>query len=87
MPMEMDEAKVEELIRKLRKRGFITDGVREFCPTCTQRAQAIFKISSQRQGGRDIRWCFACGKIQSWRRLSDDQLVEDQAFDLEKFLT
>ncbi len=84
--MAFDEQKIEELTRKLKKRGFITDGVREYCEACTQRAQWIYKLVSARQGGRDIRWCLACGVVRSWRRTSDDQLVEDTAFDLEKFL-
>ena len=83
----MDQRTADELIRKLRKRGFITDGVREQCADCGQSAQAIFKILGKGMGGRDIRWCFACGKIRSWRRTSDDHLFEDVGFDLVKFLS
>jgi hypothetical protein len=82
----MERAEVERLVGKLRKRGFITDGVREHCEKCGVSAQAIFKLMSARQGGRDIRWCLNCDTIRSWRRMSDDQLVEDENFNLEKFL-
>ena len=77
---------MEALQRKLKKRGFTTDGVRERCDKCSQSAQTIYKILGSRVGGRDIRWCMACGDIRSWRRTSDDQLVEEAGFDLKKFL-
>jgi hypothetical protein len=86
-PAAMEDQRVDDYIRRLRKRGFVTDGVREYCDRCTQRAQLIFKVTSARLGGRDIRWCLACDTIRSWRRTSDDQLVEEQGFDLDKFLT
>ncbi len=81
----MTQKEAEALHIKLKKRGFITDAVREYCDSCQERAQMIFKLMS-RLGGRDIRWCLACEKIRSWRRSSDDQLVEDVDFDLVKFL-
>jgi hypothetical protein len=82
----MDRREFEALQRKLKKRGFTTDGVRERCESCGQSAQTIYKILGSRVGGRDIRWCMACGNIRSWRRTSDDQLVEEVGFDLKKFL-
>jgi hypothetical protein len=81
----MEDREIEELQRKLKKRGFITDGVRELCDACGVRGQWIYKIMS-RVGGRDIRWCLACGNIRSWRRTADDKLVEEVGFDLVKFL-
>ncbi len=81
----MDERRIEERVRKLRKRGFITDGVRELCADCGANQQTIYKISS-RVGGRDIRWCQACGVVRSWRRTADDHLVEEPGFDLDAFL-
>jgi len=81
----MDLREIEALQRKLKKRGFIIDGIRERCDACGQSAQIIYKIHS-RVGGRDIRWCMACHVIRSWRRSSDDQLSEEVGFDLAKFL-
>jgi hypothetical protein len=81
----MDEQQVEELIRKLRKRGFITDALRDHCPICERSAMHVYRLVS-RLGGRDITWCMACGKIRSFRRHADDKVVEDQNFDLEAFL-
>jgi hypothetical protein len=82
----MDERAIEARMLRLKKRGFITDGVRERCDKCGENGQWIYKILGSRIGGRDIRWCLACGVVRSWRRSSDDQLVEDEAFDLDKFL-
>jgi hypothetical protein len=82
----MTPKEAEALLQKLKKRGFITDGVREYCDACGERTQSIFKLMNARIGGRDIRWCGHCEKIRSWRRTSDDQLVEDVNFDLKKFL-
>jgi hypothetical protein len=82
-----EEQQIEARIQKLQKRGFITDGVRESCPDCGISAQRIYKILGRGIGGRDIRWCLACGRVRSWRRSSGDQLVEDVNFDLDKFLT
>ncbi len=81
----MDDREIEALQRKLKKRGFTTDAVREICDRCNQHGEWIYKILA-RTGGRDIRWCLACGSIRSWRRSADDQLVEDKGFDLHKFL-
>jgi hypothetical protein len=82
----MDDREIDALQRKLKKRGFITDGVRELCEKCGQKGEWIYKILGARIGGRDIRWCLACGSTRSWRRTSDDQLIEEQGFDLKKFL-
>jgi len=82
----MDDRQIEERVRKLKKRGFITDGIRERCADCGVNGQAIFKILS-RVGGRDIKWCLACGVVRSWRRTADDHLIEEPAFDLDKFLS
>jgi hypothetical protein len=80
-----DERLIEERIHKLKKRGFTTEGVRESCQDCGQSAVRLYKTMGRGGGGRDIRWCLACGKIRSFRRISD-QLVEDEKFDLDKFL-
>jgi hypothetical protein len=82
----MDERAIEERMRKLKKRGFVTDGVREHCDKCEVNGVWIYKILGSRVGGRDIRWCLNCGVVRSWRRFSDDQLVEDTSFDLDAFL-
>jgi hypothetical protein len=82
----MEDPEIEALMLRLKKRGFKTDGVREHCDKCSQSAQWIYKTLGRGGGGRDIRWCLACGVIRSWVR-RDDQLVEDVGFDLEKFLT
>ncbi len=81
----MDERKAEELLRKIKKRGFTTDAVRDPCDACNLRAVTVFKLLS-RLGGRDIKWCMNCHTVRSWRRSSDDQLVEEKDFDIEKFL-
>jgi hypothetical protein len=83
----MDQRAIEERMRRLKKRGFITDGVRERCEKCGENGVWIYKILGSRMGGRDIRWCLACADVRSWRRTSDDHLVEDVGFDLDKFLT
>jgi hypothetical protein len=82
----MDERAIEERMRKLKKRGFVTDGVRERCDACEQNGVWIYKILGSRIGGRDIRWCLNCGKVRSWRRSSDDQLYEDTKFEIDEFL-
>jgi hypothetical protein len=81
-----DEQLIEDRILRLKKRGFTTEGVRESCQDCGQSAQRIYKTMGRGSVGRDIRWCLACGKIRSWRRVAGDQLVEDTTFDLDKFL-
>lgn len=81
----MEDRDIEALQRKLKKRGFITDGVRERCDACSVNGVWIYKILA-RSGGRDIKWCLACDSVRSWRRTSDDKLVEDTPFDLHKFL-
>ncbi|HKA89765.1 MAG TPA: hypothetical protein VKE22_19015 [Haliangiales bacterium] len=82
----MDEQQVEQLIRKLRKRGFITDALRDHCSACGKSAMHVYRLVS-RLGGRDIHWCMACGQIRSFRRHADDTVVEDKDFDIEKFLS
>jgi hypothetical protein len=81
----VEDHEIEDIQRKLKKRGFKTDGVRERCEGCSVNGVWIYKISS-RTGGRDIKWCLACGTIRSWKRTSDDKLAEDTSFDLQKFL-
>ena len=82
----MDDRAIEERMRRFKKRGFTTDGVRERCNDCEQNGVWIYKILGSRVGGRDIRWCLASGKVRSWRRYADDNLVEDTNFDLDEFL-
>ena len=81
----MDERKAEELIRKLLKRGFKRDSVKDHCPACGVSALHVYQIGS-RLGGRDIKWCMACGKISSFKRTANGDLSEDIGFDLEQFL-
>jgi len=81
----MEDREIEEIQRKLKKRGFFTDGVRERCESCGVNGVWIYKILA-RSGGRDIKWCLACGLVKSYRRTADDKLVEDQGFDLQAFL-
>ncbi len=81
----MDERQIGDLHRKLRLRGFKQDAVRERCDACGENAASLYKILA-RSGGRDIKWCLACGNIRSWKRTADDKLVEDTGFDLVKFL-
>jgi hypothetical protein len=81
----MTDREIEDLQRRLKKRGFNLDGMREHCADCNERAQLVYRIAG-RTGGRDIRWCLACGKIRSWKRSADDILQEEVPFDVEKFL-
>jgi len=78
---------LDTVIYKLKKRGFKQDDVfLHECPTCKEKAVAIFVISG-RVGGRDIRLCVECGAAQSWR--SDAGLEgrsQDENFDLSRFL-
>jgi hypothetical protein len=80
-------ADLDELERKLRKRGFAqTDMFMHECAACHERAVAIFSISG-RVGGRDIRLCRACGDAQSWRSVAGLESREaDATFDLRAFL-
>jgi len=80
-------ADLDELERKLRKRGFAqTDTLLHECSECHERAVAIWAISG-RGGGRDIRLCRACGDAKSWRSVSGlEQREADPTFDLRKFL-
>lgn len=82
----MTDREIEDRMRKFKKRGFITDGTRERCDSCGENGVWIYKLMSSRIGGRDIRWCLACSVVKSWRRTSDDELVEDKSFDIEAFL-
>ena len=81
----METRKVEELIRKLLKRGFKRDSVKDSCAACGVSAVHVYKLLG-RTGGRDVKWCMACHKISSWKRSASDDLYEDTEFDLEKFL-
>jgi hypothetical protein len=81
----MDDRQIEERIRKLKKRGFITDSVREECTACHRTALHIYRVAG-RGGGRDIHWCMACHVVKSFRRTVEDELAEDTGFDLEAFL-
>jgi len=81
----MEDGEIEARQRKLKKRGFTTDAVRDRCESCGVNAVWIYKILA-RSGGRDIKWCLACDKVRSWKRSADDTLVEDTAFDLDRFL-
>jgi hypothetical protein len=85
--MATPPADLDELERKLRKRGFAqSDTLHHECPTCHERAVAIFAISG-RSGGRDIRLCRACGDAKSWRSVAGFESREaDPAFDLRTFL-
>ena len=79
------DAQIEEIIRKLKKRGFSTDSLREFCPDCQKPHAHLYKLAG-RIGGRDIRICMGCHKVRSYRRNADGDVHEDVDFDLEKFL-
>jgi hypothetical protein len=81
----MEDLEIEERMRKLKKRGFITDSVREACGACSRTALHIYRIAG-RGGGRDIHWCLACDMTKSFRRNADDLLIEDPDFDLDAFL-
>jgi hypothetical protein len=80
-------ADLDELVRKLQKRGFHqTDSFVHECTTCKERGVLIFAISG-RSGGRDIRICMACGDAKSWRNVAGMEGREaDPAFDLRVFV-
>ncbi|HEY1558703.1 MAG TPA: hypothetical protein VGF94_27965 [Kofleriaceae bacterium] len=80
-------ADLDELVAKLRKRGFRQDDVfLHVCPACDEKAVAIFVIAG-RTGGRDIRLCTACGDARSWHANAGlEERAEDSAFDLRAFL-
>ncbi|MCC6995389.1 MAG: hypothetical protein IT370_12330 [Deltaproteobacteria bacterium] len=82
----MTEREMENLDRKLIKRGFKVDGVRELCAACGERAQRIYRLVGGRIGGRDIHWCLACDVATSVLRDGSDALRKDDDFDLVKFL-
>jgi hypothetical protein len=83
----MEQADVEALEHKLRKRGFRRDDVLlHECASCKERAVATYVIAGK-TGGRDITLCLACGVARSWRSGAGFvQRVEDLAFDLHEFL-
>lgn len=80
-------ADLEQLVYKLRKRGFRQDDVLlHECPACHERAVAIFAIAGK-SGGRDIRLCTECGDARSWRAGAGLETREaDPSFDLRVFL-
>jgi hypothetical protein len=80
-------ADLDELQRKLRKRGFSqTDTHLHECPACRERAVVIYAITG-RSGGRDIQLCLACGEALSWRSVAGMMGREpDPSFDLRAFL-
>jgi hypothetical protein len=80
-------ADLEELVRKLHKRGFHqTDAFVHECAACKERAVLIYSIMG-RSGGRDIRLCAACGDAKSWRNVAGMEGREpDPEFDLRSFL-
>ena len=80
-------ADLDELQRKLRKRGFSQrDTLLHECPACRERAVVIYAISG-RVGGRDIQLCLACGDARSWRSVAGMEARErDTSFDLRAFL-
>jgi hypothetical protein len=81
----VDERKAEEYIRKLLKRGFKRDSVKDFCEACRVSALHVYKLLG-RTGGRDVKMCMACGKISSFRRSANDDVTEEIGFDLDAFL-
>ncbi len=80
-------ADLDELQRKLRKRGFSQrDTLLHECPACRERAVVIYAISG-RVGGRDVQLCLACGDARSWRSVAGMEGREiDPSFDLRAFL-
>jgi hypothetical protein len=78
---------LDDLQRKLRKRGFAqTDSLLHECPACHERGVAIYAIAGK-SGGRDIQLCTACGEARSWRSVAGLETRElDPAFDLRKVL-
>jgi hypothetical protein len=78
---------LEQLERKLTKRGFKQGDVYHHeCPSCHEQAVRIYTIFGK-TGGRDIRLCLACGKATSFRAGAGmEGRVEDPGFDLETFL-
>lgn len=82
MPMDLGT-----LEYKLGKRGFRRDDVfLHVCPKCGEQAVLTYIIAGK-SGGRDIRFCQACGNAQSWRSVAGlEEREEDAAFDLEAFL-
>jgi hypothetical protein len=81
----MEPSQIASLQRKLKQRGFKTEGMREHCSKCNLSAVILYVISS-RVGGRDIEWCQNCEVIRSFRRSAGDERIEEENFDIEKFL-
>ncbi len=83
----MEQAEVDALEYKLRKRGFRRDDVLlHQCESCKEPAVATYVIAGK-TGGRDITLCLACGVARSWRSVAGlEQRVEDTGFDLRAFL-
>jgi hypothetical protein len=82
MPVDIDE-----LERKLYKRGFKLDDVYfHECEACKERAVRKYRIMSK-TGGRDIGICLACGVAKSWTSGAGmEGRAEDPNFDLTTFL-
>jgi hypothetical protein len=80
-------ADLEDLERKLQKRGFRRDDLYfHSCETCKEQAVAKYIIMG-RTGGRDIWLCHACGASKSFRNNAGlHEREEDTAFDLRAFL-
>lgn len=83
----MPIADLEELDRKLGKRGFrLSDSYLHECSACKERGVRIYAIGG-RTGGRDISLCQECGDAKSWRSGAGLEGREvDPTFNLQKFL-
>ncbi len=79
---------LETLEYKLAKRGFRRGDVfLHECPACKEQAMISYIIAKGRIGGRDIKYCQACGETRSWRSGAGmEERVEDVGFDLDAFL-
>ena len=86
LSMSRTDSEVEELQRKLAKRGFMRDPRPIDCSECGERAVFIYAIKHTNIGGRSIEWCHHCQKERGWTRPGGGDRVEDAHFDLERFL-
>ena len=84
--MERNGNEISTLEYKLGKRGFRRDPRPIPCRSCGERAVFIYSLKHTNLGGRMIEWCHNCQEERSWTRPGGGDRVEEDFFDLERFL-
>lgn len=84
--MSRSGPEIATLEYKLDKRGFRRDPRPIDCHACGERAVFIYAIKHTNIGGRSIEWCHHCDDQRGFTRPGGGDRVEEDHFDLERFL-